>query len=82
MSKEKGKGDIMPVIIERIISIERAETNAFMERQKRELARLQAMEQKIREGKRVDTKPIIKGLQKAGILDRKGNLAAPYRDEE
>ena len=82
MSKEKGKGDIMPVIIERIISIERAETNAFMERQKRELARLQAMEQKIREGKRVDTKPIVKGLQKAGILDRKGNLAAPYRDEE
>lgn len=82
MSKEKGKGDIMPVIIERIISIERAETDAFMKRQKRELVRLQAMEQKIREGKRVDTKPIIKGLQKAGILDRKGNLAAPYRDED
>lgn len=82
MSKEKGKGDIMPVIIERIISIERAETDAFMKRQKRELARLQAIEQRKRAGKRVNTKPIIEGLQKAGILDKHGNLAAPYRDKE
>lgn len=82
MSKEKSKGDIMPVIIERIISIERAETDAFIKRQERELARLKAMEQRKKEGKKVDVKPIIAGLQKAGILDKRGNLAAPYRDEE
>lgn len=82
MSKEKSKGDIMPVIIERIISIERAETDAFIKRQKRELARLQVMEQKKRAGQKVNTKPIIEGLQKAGILDKHGNLAAPYRGEE
>ena len=82
MSKEKGKGDIMPIVIERIISIERAETDAFMKRQNKRLERLRAMEQRKRDGKRVDTKPIIEGLQKAGILDKHGNLAAPYRDEE
>ena len=82
MSKEKGKGDIMPIIIERIIAIERAETDDFIKRQNKRLERLKAMEQRKREGKRVNTKPIIEGLQKAGILDRSGNLAAPYRDEE
>ena len=82
MSKEKGKGDIMPVIIERIITIERAETDAFIKRQNKRLERLRAMERKKREGKRVNTKPIIEGLQKAGILDKHGNLASPYRDEE
>ncbi len=82
MSKEKGKGDIMPVIIERIITIERAETDAFIKRQNKRLERLRAMEQRKREGKRVNTKPIVEGLQRAGILDKHGNLAAPYRDEE
>lgn len=82
MSKEKCKGDIMPIVIERIISIERAETDAFMKRQNKRLERLRAMEQRKRDGKRVDTKPIIEGLQKAGILDKHGNLASPYRDEE
>lgn len=82
MSKEKGKGDIMPVIIERIITIERAETDAFIKKQNKRLERLRAMERKKREGKRVNTKPIIEGLQKAGILDQHGNLASPYRDEE
>ena len=82
MSKEKDKGDIMPVVIERIISIERAETDAFMKRQKKELIRLQTIEQRKREGKRVNTQPIIKSLQKAGILDKNGNLAFPYRDED
>lgn len=82
MSKEKDKGDIMPIVIERIISIERAETDAFMKRQNKRLERLRAMEQRKRDGKRVNTKPIIEGLQKAGILDKHGNLAAPYRDEE
>lgn len=72
----------MSVIIERIITIERAETDAFIKKQNRRLERLRAMERKKREGKRVNTKPIAEGLQRAGILDKHGNLAAPYRDGE
>ncbi len=36
----------MPVIIERIIAIERAETDAFIKKQDRRLERLRAMERK------------------------------------
>lgn len=82
MSRKKDKGDIMPAVIERIISFERAETNAFIKRQQRELEKLRAIEQKKTEGKAIRTKSIIEGLQNAGILDKNGNLARPYRDEE
>lgn len=53
-----------------------------MEIQKRELLKLQTMERKKMDGKKVDTSPIVKSLQRAGILDRKGNLATPYRSED
>lgn len=82
MSKEKGQGDSMPMIIERIITIERAETDAFLKRQKERLEQLRVMEQKKRSGERVNTRPIIDGLKKAGILDGQGFLASPYRDED
>lgn len=82
MSNKKGKGDIMPAIIERIISIERAETDAFMKIQKRELVKLQIMEQKKKDGEKVDTASIVRSLQRAGILDKKGDLATPYRSED
>ena len=82
LSREKGEGDIMPVIIERIISIEQAETVSFIKKQQKELERLKAIEQRKNEGKNIHRKPIIEGLQRAGILDENGHLAAPYRDEE
>ena len=79
MSSENERfGDIMPVIIERIIRFERAETDAFIKR----LAQLRAIERRKKEGKRIQTKPIIEELQRAGILDENGDLAIPYRDEE
>lgn len=44
------------------------------------LAQLRAIERRKKEGKRIQTKPIIEELQRAGILDENGDLAIPYRD--
>lgn len=82
MSKRKDTGGIMTAVIERIISVERADTDAFIKRQNERLKKLKAMEQRKKNGKRVNTKPIIEGLQRAGILDKNGDLAYPYRDNE
>ena len=82
MSIKKDKCDIMPVIIERIISIERAETDEFIKQQNKRLEQLKAIERRKNEGKKIHKKPIIEELQRAGILDEHGNLAAPYRDED
>lgn len=62
--------------------IERAETDAFIKQQNKRLAQLRAIERRKKEGKRIQTKPIIEELQRAGILDENGDLAIPYRDEE
>lgn len=51
-------------------------------RQNERLKKLKAMEQRKKNGKRVNTKPIVEGLQRAGILDKNGDLAHPYRDNE
>ncbi len=75
-------GDIMPVIIEKIIRFERAETDAFIKHQNKRLVQLRAIERRKKEGKRIRKKPIIEELQRAGILDENGDLAVPYRDEE
>ena len=82
MSKRKDTGGIMTAVIERIISVERADTDAFIKRQNERLKKLKAMEQRKKNGKRVNTKPIVEGLQRAGILDKNGDLAHPYRDNE
>lgn len=82
MSKRKDTGGIMTAVIERIISVERADTDAFIKRQNERLKKLRAMEQRKKNGKRVNTKPIVEGLQRAGILDKNGDLAYPYRDNE
>lgn len=82
MSKRKDTGGIMTAVIERIISVERADTDAFIKRQNERLKKLKAMEQRKKNGKRVNTKPIVEGLQRAGILDKNGDLAYPYRDNE
>lgn len=56
MSSENERfGDIMPVIIERIIRFERAETDAFIKQQNKRLAQLRAIERrkkKVKEYKR------------------------------
>ena len=82
MEKKKGKGDYMPVVIERIIKIEHSESNAFMEKQIKRLEQLKEIERKKMQGKTVETHQIIKELKIAGILDKKGNLASHYRNEE
>ena len=47
MSSENERfGDIMPVIIERIIRFERAETDAFIKQQNKRLAQLRAIERR------------------------------------
>lgn len=82
MSIQKGNGDNMPAIIDRIIKIENSETTTFIKRQEKELARLKAIEFRKKQGKRVHKKSIIKDLQSSGILDSNGNLASPYCDYE
>ena len=46
MSKRKDTGGIMTAVIERIISVERADTDAFIKRQNERLKKLKAMEQR------------------------------------
>lgn len=66
--------------IEKIISIERSETDNYIKKQNARLMQLRDMQQKKKNGEAINTKPILEGLQKAGILDEFGKLAYPYRD--
>lgn len=72
----------MPVVIEKIISAQRSETDAFMKIQKKRLAQLQAVERRMNEGKRIQKKRILDDLRESGILDEDGNVAEPYSWQE
>ena len=79
MKKAKRKdGDNMPVIIEKIIQIERSESNAFIRIQQRRLQQLKEIEQRKQEGKKIQKGRIVKELQASGILDENGNLSEHY----
>lgn len=75
---QRKDGDNMPVIIEKIIQIERSESNAFIRIQQSRLQKLKEIERRKQEGKRIQKGRIIKELQASGILDENGNLSNNY----
>lgn len=76
----KEDGDKMPVIIEEIVRIQRKDSDEFIKIQQRRLIQLKEIEQRKRDGKKVQTGRIIKELQVSGILDASGNLSKIYSD--
>ena len=70
----------MAAVIERIIAIEQSESNEFIKMQKKRIMQLRAIEARMNQGKNIQKERIVVKLQKAGILDARGNLASPYSD--
>ena len=83
MSKGKEvKGENMALLIERIITTERSESDSFIDIQMKRLKELKRMEQKKMQGVKIQKNKIIINLKGAGILDSNGNLASPYCEEK
>ena len=83
MSKRKEKnGDDMAAVIERIVTVERSDSDAFIKMQMKRIARLQEIETRRNQGKKIQQGRIVIKLQGAGILDEKGNLASRYSEED
>lgn len=76
----KEDGDKMPIIIEEIVRVQRKDSDEFIKIQQRRLVQLKEIEQRKRDGKKVQTGRIIKELQLSGILDESGNLSKKYSD--
>lgn len=79
---ERKDGDNMPVVIEKIIQIERSESNAFIRIQQKRIQQLREIEQRKLDGKRIQKGRIIKELQASGILDEDGNLSKHYSEQD
>ena len=79
---ERKDGDNMPVVIEKIIKIERSESNAFIRIQQKRIQQLREIEQRKLDGKRIQRGRIIKELQASGILDENGNLSKHYSEQD
>ena len=79
---ERKDGDNMPVVIEKIIQIERSESNAFIRIQQKRIQQLREIEQRKLDGKRIQQGRIIKELQASGILDENGNLSKHYSEQD
>lgn len=79
---ERKDGDNMPVVIEKIIQIERSESTAFIRIQQKRLQQLREIEQRKLDGKKIQKGRIIKELQASGILDENGNLSKHYSKQD
>lgn len=79
---ERKDGDNMPVVIEKIIQIERSESNAFIRIQQKRIQQLREIERRKLDGKRIQKGRIIKELQASGILDENGNLSKHYSEQD
>ena len=82
MCKELKGADEMTVTIKKIIRVENSAADDFMRDQRRKRANLLKKEKWKKEGCNVKVDSIISKLQRAGILDENGNLAAPYNGED
>ena len=83
MSKGKEKnGDDMAAVMERIITVERSESDAFIKLQMKRISQLQEIEARRNQGKRIQQGRIVIKLQGAGILDAHGNLSSRYSEED
>lgn len=79
---DRKDGDNMPMVIEKIIRIERSESNAFIRIQQKRLLQLKEIEQRKQEGKKIQKGRIVKELQASGILDENGNLSKYYFEQD
>ena len=70
------------IVIEKIIQIERSESNAFIRIQQKRIQQLREIEQRKLDGKRIQKGRIIKELQASGILDENGNLSKHYSEQD
>lgn len=75
-------GDIMSAIIESIIQEDNEQYKQFYDYQRKKIAELRKMSAAKASGKKVPQEQVVEKLKNAGILDKKGNLAAPYSDGE
>ena len=64
--------------IEKIISENRKESDAFIKIQQKRIEQLRSIQKKPPQDREEDRKKIIKELQASGILDKNGKLAKPY----
>ena len=74
--------DIMTVAVEEIASTNMQGRNDFIKKQNVRIRQLRAIEDRKNQGRHIHKGPIMKKLQRAGILDQNGEIAAPYRKEE
>lgn len=81
---DNGKDDWnMEIVIERILSIQDSDNNAFIKIQQKRLRQLQDIQKRKDEGKTIRSrKAIIAELKSSGILDEGGNLAEPYSGDK
>ena len=79
---KKEKGDTMSAVVENIIKKDNEQHEQFYNHQRSRIVELRQMNAAKANGKPVSSAQIVKKLKKAGILDKHGNLAAPYSDGE
>lgn len=79
---EKGAGNNMATVIEDIIKAQSHQRNEFLKKQEERIIQLRNFEKQKRLGRYVQQKQIIRKLQKAGILDKNGELSTPYRHDD
>ena len=78
MSNERKVAQEMAVVIERIVSAERSDADAFIKLQNKRLRQLQEIQRRKDEGKTIQRGKIVLELRASGIIDESGNLAKPY----
>lgn len=79
---DRKDGDYMTTIIENIIYVEHRDDITFIKMQQRRLQQLQEIEQRKKEGKKIQKGRIVKSLQASGILDENGDLSKHYFEDD
>lgn len=82
MCKKESRNVKMAATIEKIISVETSDMDNFLKQQLKRKKQLFETEKRKNNGCHVRTNRIIAKLQRAGILDENGELAAPYNGED
>lgn len=78
---KKREGYNMATIIEEIIKSDNKQHEKFIILQKNRINQLRKLKEDKKNGKKIEVSTIIDKLQKAGILDKNGDLATPYKCE-
>ena len=76
------EGDNMSTRIENIIHAQNRSVRHFSSLQRKRLNELKQMQRNKEKGIPVNTDEIVKKLQRAGILDKNGDITSPYKIED